>query len=192
VNPKFVNWPGGLDWQDHTPSSHWWWPWQTPLFTWIEQKPPLIWDDGNGNLHRLTTPTGNTDFGSIPGIVQCIPGLNPLRFKVPYCFHDDAYHAGNFNISTDGGVTWHLSPVSEREANDRLEAQILHDPADPGNALEAETIWAGVEAGGWMSWKKGGWQAKLNFIRARKHLLLSRKYDGRIDPYGGGGIIRMA
>ena len=193
MKPQFVNWPFGVLFADHSDTGHWWWPWVTPLFTWVEQVPPLIYDDGNGTWHRLTTPTGNTDFGSIPGCVQGIPGLNILRFVMPYTLHDDAYRQGLFNLSQNQGQTWFPVTVTERQANDRLRDMILVNPGDPGNRFEADTIWAGVEAGGWMSWKKGGWQAKLAFLRSRRALKASRKYNGHIDPLGGGGIIlRMA
>ena len=189
---KFINWPAGLSWTDGGTTGHWWWPWKTPLFVWHEGTQPLVWVDDTGVWHRLTTPTGKTDFGSIPGCVQWIPGLNPLRFKIEYVFHDDAYRSGYFLISTDQGATWNLTAVSEQHANERLREQIPCDPADPGNELEADTIYAGVQMGGWMSWKKGGWQSKLAFIRARRMLLASRRVNDRIDPYGSGGILRPA
>ena len=132
-----------------------------------------------------------TDLGTTK-LAQAIPGLEPDRFPWAYCFHDDAYNKGIFNVSTDQGQTWTLRTATERESNDRLKSQALADPGDPANTFEADAIWCAVESLGWKFWKKDILAAKLAFFHARKALKASRKYDGHIDPFGGGGIIRLA
>jgi len=150
---KIINWPDGIIFKDAGNISHWWWPWVKPVFAWETQDPSVIYCDSNNIFHKPYQPKGVTDFGSIPGALQVVPSMNPLRFKIPCMFHDDVYQTHKFLISKDNGITWEIVPVTERQANDRLHDMIKINPNSPGNEAEANAYWLGVQAGGWTHWK---------------------------------------
>lgn len=163
---RFENWPDGIVFKDAGNSSPSYWPWVTPIFQWEEQSLPIIWRDPDSMLHRLVQSIGKTDFGSTPGIVQWVPTMNPLRFKIPCVFHDDTFQTHKFNVSHDGGVTWQLVTVTERQANDRIHDMILSNPQDSGNALTANTYWTFLQAGGFVAWNhQRNWKRRYNRVQ---------------------------
>ena len=189
-NPRFINWPSGLRLEDDGCKPPSWFNWfPTKLWTCIVSTPPAIWDTGTGEWHTFTRSVFTTDLGTTKA-AQALPGGAPDRFPWAYCFHDDAFSAGQFMVSPDQGQTWRLRDATEREANDRLRDMVLSDPGDPANDLEADAIWTAVEAAGWAFWKKGGIQSKIAAMRSRARLIESLK--GPRFPMNGGGILRMA
>jgi len=92
--------------------------------------------------------------GSIPLTLQ---SLIPVwfakdRFPKSYIFHDSGYKNGGHWMMIDGA--WLFVPMTRREIDDLLHDMIL---AEGGSDSAANTIWAGVRAGGYFAYH----QAKI-------------------------------
>jgi hypothetical protein len=148
---QILNWPNGVVFKDFGGSPSGWFS-ADPVFLWEVQDTPIIYCDSEGIIHKPVQNIGITDFGTIPWVLQVVPSLHPLRFKIPCMFHDDCFQTHEFCISEDNGVTWKNILVNQRQANDRLHDMILVNPSRVGTASEANMYWVGVQGGGWMYW----------------------------------------
>lgn len=102
---------------------------------------PLTWHQGG----FLWQPDRHfdSDGGSIPRLVQCIPALQKDRYWASYGFHDSHYRYGG--VYRDGLFV----KESRAKADDRLYDQLL---AQGATTATAKTVWGFVRAFGGFAW----------------------------------------
>lgn len=103
-----------------------------------------------GNLYR---PDNHffTDMGSVPKALQllCPKWFAKDRYPLSYIYHDSAYRHGGHWVAAPGN--WHFIPMTRKQVDNVLREMII---LEGGGRANARTIWLGVRAGGWASWKK--------------------------------------
>lgn len=183
MKATFLNWAMGVEFcrpvNDTSGLFGHWWP--TPLWQWVEGEPPLIYQDATGLFHRLSMPVGVTDFGSIPWGVRVLPGLGVNTYRLPFLFHDDCYQSHRFYVSRNG-VDWYVEIVNRQQADERLRDMVRVNPTDPGGAVSANIILAGVRVGGASAWDKGD-------HRKNKMEMVCR---GTVNPYQTNDVLKKA
>jgi len=95
----------------------------------------------------------DSDGGSIPRLVQCVPALQKDRYWASYGFHDSHYRYGGLY---QAGL---FIKESRRKADERLYRQLL---AEGATTATAKTVWGFVRAFGGFCWD-GKEQAAARF-----------------------------
>lgn len=107
---------------------------------------PLTWHCGG--LWAQPDRHFESDGGSIPRLVQCIPALQKDRYWRSYGFHDSAYRYGGWYVRMADGA-FRFVRLTRAEADEWLYRMII---AEGGTLATARTVWAAVRACGWACW----------------------------------------
>lgn len=95
------------------------------------------------------------DLGSIPPIIQTIPGYEKDRYWKSYSLHDQGYHCDEdfchrVWISRDNGVAWNFEKVTRNQMDTLLKPSMM---AEGAPRRRANIVREFVKVFGWFSWK---------------------------------------
>lgn len=127
-----------------------------PLFRWREKQiftlriddlTPLTFIQDDGTQIRCLKPgeSMETDFGSIPSILQSIV----RKEGVEYLYHDAAYKHGALWIKEFGGNLFHFVKVSRAETDRLLRTMSQCTAMSPRGVCKSTAIWSAVRLFGW-------------------------------------------
>lgn len=117
---------------------------------------PLTYHHPDGTMWRPKSGLVH-NFGSIPRLVQAIPGYEKDRHPDAYVLHDQGYQTGHGVLcSRDGGATWHDEPVSKCYCDHMLYLSIMAEmkfgEITMKHRVKAVSIYAAVSLFGKNSW----------------------------------------
>ena len=91
-----------------------------------------------------------SDLGSVPKSLQTLlpKWFAKDRYPLSYLYHDSGYKHGGHWVAAPGD--WHFIKMTRKQVDNILREMII---LEGGGKANARTIWLGVWAGGWASWK---------------------------------------
>lgn len=134
------------------------------------ENPLTLFDAESGDKFRIGFETITTDGGSIPRVIQIIPGFEARRFMRAYPLHDGTYQRGYIYICyRNDPFVWYKVQITQAFADELLrwgilaEGQLVLDANPQWSKLRrsiykrritaiSNTVYVGLRVGGFVAW----------------------------------------